>query len=387
MVFTIVFYICIALLGILLLFGVSRRPKGEITFFDRVSTKKFQGFLAVFIILHQTEIFLQQNQVDIRELRFFYYYGTLAVAFFFFCSGFGLIKRWMTDGDYIKGFMRRRIFTVLVPFFICNYIYLTDALLHNIRIGSHFGFGAVICSFFGIFMVNNQMWFAVEIMILYAAFRIVFARVKKPLPGILIMTAVCIAIVVTGLLSGHSDSNIMSYWFKGEWWYNTILMFPAGMLYAYKEESVNRKIKKFFFSVLIAASVLFIIMDRIHRHLLDISIYWTELDNSPHHILDKLTGLGTDTAFELIFLVLIVTVMSRVRFSNPVLGFFGKISLEAIMLNYLMIDKLYFLYVRFGIGVYLFAVIAGTIAVSSAVYLLKNLVLEKRSGLFDGKVT
>ena len=79
--------------------------------------------------------------------------------------------------------------------------------------------------------------------------------------------------------------------------------------------------------------------------------------------------------------------MSRVKIGNPVIKFFGKISLEIIMLNYLVIEKLYFLYTMYGIGVYLGAVTAGTIVLASVVYLVKNIVLERRSGLFDGKVT
>ena len=79
--------------------------------------------------------------------------------------------------------------------------------------------------------------------------------------------------------------------------------------------------------------------------------------------------------------------MSRVRIGNPVIKFFGKISLEMIMLNYLLIDKLYFLYLEFGIYAYLPAVVVGTILIASVIYVIKNIVLERRSGLFDGKVT
>ena len=79
--------------------------------------------------------------------------------------------------------------------------------------------------------------------------------------------------------------------------------------------------------------------------------------------------------------------MSRVKFGNPVIKFFGKISLEVIMLNYLMIDKLYFLFEKYGIAVYLPAVILGTLVCASVVYVIKNIVLERKSGLFDGKVS
>ena len=283
--------------------------------------------------------------------------------------------------------MKRRIFTVLVPFFICNYIYLTNALLTNIAFRKHFGFEEVILSFFGIFLVNNEMWFAVEIMILYVAFRIVFAKIKKPLPGILIMTGLVLVMITTGLFSGHATTGVMSYWFKGEWWYNTIFMFPVGMLYACNEERINKIIKKAFASILIASSVLFLLMDYLHRYLILESIYYTDYFDSPAPILDKLLGLGQETLFELVFLILVVTIMSRVRIGNPVIKFFGKISLEMIMLNYLLIDKLYFLYLEFGIYAYLPAVVVGTILIASVIYVIKNIVLERRSGLFDGKVT
>ena len=387
MEFTVALYICLAVLGAILFAGSSRRPADETAFFDRISGKEIQGALAVFIIIHQTVVALTANNEDSGDMFFFFYYGILAVAFFFFSSGFGLIKRWMTDENYIKGFMKRRIFTVLVPFFICNYIYLTDALLNNIVAREHFGFGEVICSFFGIFLINNEMWFAVEIMILYIAFRLVFAKVKKPLTGIIIMTVVVLIMMTIGLFSGHSETGVMSYWFKGEWWYNTLLMFPLGMLYAYKEERINKVIKKAFISILIASSILLVLLDHVHRNLVMDFIYWTEYYGSKHHILDKLTGLGVETLFEIVFLILVLTVMSRVKIGNPVIKFFGKISLEIIMLNYILIDKLYFLYKLYGIGVYLPAVAAGTLVAASLVYTVKNIVLERKSGLFDGKVT
>ena len=387
MEYTAALYICIAILGAILFTGSSRRPADETAFFDRISGKEIQGALAVFIIFHQTVIALDADGKDSGDLRFFYYYGILAVAFFFFSSGFGLLKRWMTDENYIKGFMRRRIFTVLVPFFICNYIYLTDALLNNIASRMHFGFGEVICSFFGIFLINNEMWFAVEIMILYVVFRLVFAKVKKPLTGILIMTAVVLVMMTIGLFSGHSDTGVMSYWFKGEWWYNTILMFPIGMLYAYKEEQINRVIRKAFVSILTASGILVVLMDHVHRNLISRFIYWTEDYGSPNPVLDKLAGLGQETLYELVFLIFVVTLMSRIKIGNPVIKFLGKISLEIIMLNYLLIDKLYFLYVQYGIGIYLASVALGTLVAASLVYMVKNIVLERRSGLFDGKIT
>ena len=82
-----------------------------------------------------------------------------------------------------------------------------------------------------------------------------------------------------------------------------------------------------------------------------------------------------------------MALISRFKFGNPILKFLGKISLETIMLNYLICNKFYFIYKHYGIYAYLPAVLAGTIVAASVVYLIKNIVLERRSGLFDGEVS
>ena len=114
--YTTALYICLAVLIAILFIGSSGRHADETAFFDRVSSKEIQGVLAVFIMFHQIVVGMDANGDYAGDMRFFFYYGILAVAFFFFSSGFGLLKRWMTDKNYIKGFMKRRIFTVLVPF-------------------------------------------------------------------------------------------------------------------------------------------------------------------------------------------------------------------------------------------------------------------------------
>ena len=178
----------------------------------------------------------------------------------------------------------------------------------------------------------------------------------------------------------------MSYWFKGEWWFNTILMFPLGMFYAYKEERINAIIRKAYTAILLSSFALVILMDYIHRGLIEEQVYYSDTYGAKYPILDKLLGLSQETVYEIVFLVLVLTLVSHFKLDNVVLKFLGKISLETIMLNYLMNYRLFFLYTRYGIAVYLPAVIVSTISAASVVYLLKNLVLERRSGLFDGDV-
>lgn len=380
----IVFYAALALMAFILLAGATLRPKEENDFFDRVTCKEIQGFLAVFIMFHHIVVFLV-NDNEIGPMYNFYYYGILAMAFFFFCSGFGLLKRWLTDKNYIKGFMKRRVFTVLVPFFFCNYIYLTKEIIGNFGSKTNFKLTELIGSFFGFFLVNMEMWFAVEIMILYLAFRIVFAKVKRPWTGILIMTLIVIVMMVIGIFSGHSEHGAMSFWFKGEWWYNTIFMFPLGMIYACKEKRINQFISKAFGSLLALTLLLLVVFDYCHRILINGGIYYSEKLKT-NYLPDTLLGLGLETVFEIVFLFLVLLVLSRVRIGNRILKLLGKVSLEIILMNYLVIEILFFLYEKYGVLVYVPAVMAGTLICAAAVYWLKNIVLERRTDFFDGKV-
>ncbi len=382
---TIAFYASLAVLAIILFAGVSLRPKSEQTFFDRVTTKELQGFFAVFIMLHHIVVTFQNTSSYPGLLMNYYYYGILAVAFFFFCSGFGLIKRFISDKTYLKGFMKKRVFTVLVPYFICNYIYLTEALITNMRTGAHFSFPELIGSFFGFFLVNAEMWFAVEIMLLYIAFRIIFAKVKKTSTGILLMTLVVVLFMLIGLKAGHANSNVMSYWFQGEWWYNTILMFPLGMLYAYKENEVNSILRKAYIPLTILSIAALVVSDKVHRDLIGRSIYWTEWDTT-NDIPDKLLGLSTETIFEIVFLLIVLLILSKLKIGNPILKALGKISLEIILTNYLVIHLLNFVYGKYGILIYIPAVLAGTILLAAVIYAIKNIVLERKTNFFDGKI-
>ena len=157
------------------------------------------------------------------------------------------------------------------------------------------------------------------------------------------------------------------------------------MPYAYKEERVNAIIKKAYTAILLSSFALVIILDFIHRGMIADQVYYSD-SYSKYPLLDKLKGLSVETIYEFVFIILVLTLVSHFKLNNVVLKFLGKISLETIMLNYLMNYRLFFLYTRYGIAVYLPAVIVSTIAAASVVYLLKNLVLERRSGLFDGDV-
>ena len=80
MSFTIIFYISLALLGAILILNTKKRTSTEEPFFDRIVSKEIQGFLALFIIFHQTVVTLLHFEVDdvaMKEFLHFFFYGIL----------------------------------------------------------------------------------------------------------------------------------------------------------------------------------------------------------------------------------------------------------------------------------------------------------------------
>ena len=84
--------------------------------------KSLRGFAALGVIIHHIsqEPFFQQEGI----LSPFVNAGAYFVAIFFFCSGYGLLKSYITKENYLKGFIKKRIIkSIVVPFYINVIIY------------------------------------------------------------------------------------------------------------------------------------------------------------------------------------------------------------------------------------------------------------------------
>lgn len=141
---------------------------------DEISRKHIRSKTIILLItlfaMLLISFVLNIRNVDAGRLRIFSTIGVWLIGFFFFCSGYGLITILRTKQDYLKGFLVKRVLIVLVPFFLCNYAYMSVELLR----GMQFSTPELIASFFGVLLMNSQMWFAVEIMLLYIVFFLLF---------------------------------------------------------------------------------------------------------------------------------------------------------------------------------------------------------------------
>ena len=125
--------------------------------------------------------------------------GVLFTGLFFFCSGYGLIVSMKEKENYLQGFLKKRLPAVVVPFYICNLLFV----LVNLLLGSQVNLFELVLGLTGIVMWNDQMWFIVELAILYILFYFSFRKRKSDAAGLKKMAVFIVVMNVVSLLLGH----------------------------------------------------------------------------------------------------------------------------------------------------------------------------------------
>lgn len=111
--------ILVVLLFILLLYKVSFFNGINKEYISAKTCNGWRGFFALIIVFHHLSALTHGGVL----FRGFTTVGYLGVAFFFFLSGYGLQKKYILDANYKKGFITKRIPTVLIPYVIVTLIY------------------------------------------------------------------------------------------------------------------------------------------------------------------------------------------------------------------------------------------------------------------------
>lgn len=339
------------------------------------NSKAVQGLCAVLIILHH----LSQSESLMENVPLHYVneVGVLVVGIFFFCSGFGLIKSMQTKKTYFDGFLKKRLVTVLVPFYLINFMYL----IYMAYVGRIFeGMAAqeiavkLVLYITGLQLINSHAWYIVTIVFLYIIFYLLFRKQKNEVLSYSIMGLLVCAYTVAGACLNHGD-----WWLQGEWWYNTCLLFFIGMLYARFEEKLKACFHKIYLVLLPASIVLFVFVYRANIWMLNNVSYWCEFDpelSQAEVIKGRFMCLGCQLPAVILFVLAAVLIMMKCKFSNPVLKLFGRLSLEIYLCHNMIIMFLRseILFVKNDI-LYVGLTVVLAIALAGVVHLL------------DGKVT
>lgn len=215
--------------------------------------------------------------------------GQLVVVMFLFYSGYGVMKSLMTKGSaYLASYPKSRLLTTLLNFDVAVCCFILLALIK----GDTLSFSKVVLSFIGWDDFGNSNWYIFIILCSYLAFYLVFQVVgSRHGIGVVALSL----ITLTGMVA--------LYYFKTPHWYNTMLVFPAGVAYAFFSDRLEPLIQKRYGLVLALLIAAFLSL-----HLL--------MKEHPLH------GL-TFNAKSIIFALLIVALTMRVRVGNKMLYWCG----------------------------------------------------------------
>lgn len=329
-------YVILVALALLLFIGIKpsklREWQEEPLSLDR--SKAIQGFAAVAIIVHHLA---QELAEKAGAIGFFTELGVLFVGIFFFFSGYGLYTSLKTKENYLKGFLKKRLVTILIPFYMCILVFTATACIGGMK----FTPVQLVGILSGFFLLNQHMWYIVEIAILYLAFYIIYRLIKNRTAATVVMGIFVIAMMAGSLVLGHGKDMSASGWFQGEWWYNSSFLFVIGIIVSKHSEGLRRIARKGYIIWLLVLTALLVLLGPQTVYMLRRYSYWSEIPGETRAILDKVRCLSVQLPWIICFVLFLLLIMMRVRFGNPVLKFLGSISLELYLIHNLFLKGLH----------------------------------------------
>lgn len=323
-------------------------------------SKAILGLFAVLIVLHHLVQTIGAENASL--FSFLEDFGVCLVGAFFFFSGYGLIRSLREKPDYLTGFLKKRLPGVVIPFYGCTLIFYIAGVL------SHKGYGLAesIGYLSGFILLNTHMWYIVEIVLFYVVFYLIYRFISNRKTAFAAMTAFLAVFTAFSLLLCHGK-----YWFQGEWWYNSSLLFAVGIAMGEWEKPILTCIKKHIKLCSVLAVTGFAVFYRITMYMLRHHGYWTENAFSNGYA-DKWMTLLPQLCMSFFFLCCLVIILLKCRFENPVLTTLGNISLELYLIHNLLI-----LYCDgiVGTGLYVIVVLAGSLLAAGFLHAVDTRIL------------
>ena len=238
----------IILLAVITFFGVKFAPKND--FFDNSfsvdQTRALKGLFAIVVMFHHLYGYLVPTFLSIK---YFKDVGHLMVGGFFLISGYGLMYGVKNKAGYLKGFFRKRILAIIIPYYVIDIFYIAMRYARSTDMAAFKTF--VIESLFGM-----QLWFVPVMVLLYLLFRLSFIGHEKrncKLISPIILTSVTLIFVIGFTHTQHMGFNVL----YGSNWNDTALCFVVGMWYCILKDKITAFLKKYYYVITAIALVAF----------------------------------------------------------------------------------------------------------------------------------
>ena len=348
--------------------------------FSLQQMKMMQAFCAICIMLHhagqKTCASWLNPRYIIPGLELFVPIGYFLVAVFLFCSGYGLYKSYLTKENYLQGFVKRRILPLVLGYYLSGAVYLLARWL----MGEKFTPWSLFCYISGIKLCNTNAWFVIALPIFYLAFYLAFRFCKNKNLALFFTILTVFVYTWIGTAVNHND-----YWMRGEWWYNSVHMFPVGLLFAKWEDKLVPRMKKWYPLRLFGAFLLMLLFYRFSVIAQNIWGYYGEDWGADHIILRRWGTLLTQVAASYFFVAFLFLLGMKVRFGNKVLIFFSGITLEFYLIHGVFVELFGFSFLDITKPLFYIKNVAAFVAVVSLLGIPSALLLKAMMNFILGE--
>ncbi len=329
-------YLFYFLLGVLVFFGArfaGVRQWNE-AYTSLQQTKALQGVTALLIALHhmaqKTCAPWHPRIYTVHGLDVFVPIGYLFVGVFFFCSGLGLYRSLHTKQEYLKGFVRNRIIPMVIAFYLSEWIYT----LIRLAMGQKMDLKTILWYLSGLHMANFNAWYLAVIPFFYLVFWLAFRFGKKEGTAIFLVFLFTAGYTVLGAFIDHQDD----WWMCGEWWYNSVMLFPLGLLFGKYEKPVTRRLQKAYpFWLLLSlasAFLLFFLSERVNGSVWGYYGEWGDRLKVQH----RLMSAGLQWMVCLAYTACCFLLLMKVRLGNRALFWLGGRTLSFYLMHGVFVE-------------------------------------------------
>ena len=334
--------------------------------FSKNEAKMLQAIACIFVILHHlTQVITSYGDLNRGPITLLSQMGILFTSVFFFFSGYGLIINVSSKPSYLDNFLRHRLSTVLVPFFVANII---AVIIRIFYMKINMSPTQIVKCVLGLVLINGNGWYIVEIFIIYLAFYVLFRFIKNYKISTVLLCLFIASLIYIGYSRGHDTSTLGNHWFMGEWWYNSTIVFIQGVLFGCFKERVLSIVKRHYSILITVFTLLFIICFYIEEIIRKRYGYYYEtmiIDT----INSKLLTLASQMLLCLVFTTLVLLAHMKIKVGNKVLKWISSITMEIFLLHGLFINYIFEIK-RKNTFVYFAVIIGCSFIAASVVHLL-----------------
>ncbi|MDO4188586.1 MAG: acyltransferase [Lachnospiraceae bacterium] len=301
-------------------------------------SKAILGFISICIVCHHTAqqtsvVWLESGNI-VNGLNFFNDIGFVLVSLFFFWSGYGLFKSTIKKQRYLSGFIKKRLVPVWIPYFV---VCLLFTFLRLFILDEKMSTTYKVTNFTGITTGYSYGWYIQAIIIFYLLYYIAFKYGAYEFDKISFVWAGTFLWIATGICIDHN-----AWFMRGEWWYNSVILFPIGVTFAKFDSEIIDFLKKKYMLYTVCSLILTVIFMGFYKIMEGEYGYYGEVMGvkTGIKILWRIMTLAPQILCAISFVLFTIMLSLKLCIGNRALKFLGEHTLEVYLTHGFFLDPL-----------------------------------------------